>query len=272
MSEIFLRPFSQNHSIREAVISIFLVNPIIKPERFEQLISNGFNDDFHLYEATNAVQIQFKQNANGFSPQPEQQPNIGFRFLGFANGKIGRMLQGTNDLNRTFISYHSFAYTRWNQFLDDYLKYLKIITNFQSDIFVRAVSVHYIDELNWISNSAMDLTKVFNDEAKYMSKAFLESSNTSNFMYSTEKTDSSNCLTMDRLEIKVDNKNNKNIIISHNITKQFNDFENLSTLIDSDQSFFKSSLQDLHNYNKKILSDILNENVKTLINLPTEQL
>ncbi len=270
MSDTFLKPFSQNHSIKEAVISIFLVNPIIKPERFQQLIEGGLKDDFHLYENIGAFNIPVKYLANSVLTQPEPLQNIGFKLLGFKNGKIGKMLQGASELNRTYISYHNLLYERWNEYLNDYLRYLEIVSEFQPDIFIKAVSVHYVDEFIWISGSQMDLNKVFNDKAKYMSKAFLESSNVANFIYSTEKSEQDSGLLIERLEIKVNNKTQKNITISHNITKQFDDFKNLSSLLTTEKSFFTDSLQNLHNYNKQILNDILIEDVKTLIHLPSD--
>lgn len=269
MTETYLKPFAQKHSIREAVISVFLANPIIKPERFEELISGELGVYFHLFENINGVQIQIKPAINGIFPQPRTQPNTGFKFLGFTKGKIGTVLQGINEMDRTFISYHSLAYTRWAEFLESYMSVLNILCNNQEDLFIRGISVHYIDEFTWISDDELDLNKIFNDEAKYMSKAFLESSNTSNFIYTTEKKDG-NCLLFDRLDIKVDNKVTKNIAISHNILKQFDDFKSLSSLLGIDKEFFLDSLQNLHNYNKEILNDILNENVKKLINLPIQ--
>lgn len=267
MSEVLLKPFSQNHSIKEAVITLFLASPIIKPERFQELISKGLSDDFHLYEPVNAVQFQFKATNNGMFPEQQSQPNVGFKFLAFKQGKIGRTLQGVNEVNRTFISYHNFVYERWGGYLTEYLEILKTLVDFHADIFVKAVSVHYIDEFGWISESQLDLTKVFNQDAVYMSKAFLASSNTSNFIFNTEKAEKES-LFFDRLEIKVDNKIKKNISISHNGTMQFDDFKALSSLIDEEKEFFVNSLQSLHEHNKQILRDILNSDIKSLINLP----
>lgn len=269
MTETYLKPFSQKHSIREAVISIFLANPIIKPERFEDLIAGELGTYFHLFENVNGLQIQIKPVANGFSPQSRTQSNTGFKFLGFTKGKIGTVLQGINEMDRTFISYHNLVYTRWAEFLENYMKVLNILSKNQEDLFIKGISVHYIDEFTWVSGDDLDLNKIFNDSAKYMSKAFLDSSNTSNFIYTTEKKDG-DCLLFDRLDIKVDNKITKNIAISHSILKQFDDFKSLSSLLYVDNEFFLNSLQSLHNYNKEILNDILNENVKTLINLPAQ--
>lgn len=55
-----IRPVSGNHSIKEVVITLFLSNPIMKPERYESLIKNEFRDKFHKFEKVNQVQFQFK--------------------------------------------------------------------------------------------------------------------------------------------------------------------------------------------------------------------
>jgi hypothetical protein len=46
MSLEAISPINKDHSIKEAVISLFLANPIIKPERFQKIIENEFKDKF----------------------------------------------------------------------------------------------------------------------------------------------------------------------------------------------------------------------------------
>ena len=58
---IKVRPVREKHSIKEAVITTFLAAPIIKPERFQELISDKFKDVFHQFETLNQVQFQLKQ-------------------------------------------------------------------------------------------------------------------------------------------------------------------------------------------------------------------
>ncbi len=272
MVESFLKPFSSNHSIREAVISVFLATPIIKPERFQKLIQEGFVQDFQLYENVNSVEIELKALTEGAYEQKSQNlGNVGFKFIGFNEGKVSRIIQGVNEKSRTFISYHSFVYKRWDDFLDEYLRFMKILSSVQNDLFINAVSIHYVDQFKWISNSPINLAVVFNDKAKYMSKAFLESTGPTNFIFTTQKNDD-NFVYIDRLEIKIDDKKSRDITISHNITKQLDDFKNLDSLLQGNSEYFMNILAELHKYNKLILSDILNSEVKRLINLPIESI
>ncbi len=275
MIEDLLKPFSTNHSIREAVISVFLVNPLIKPERFQELFESGFSPDFHLYQNLGSLQIQIKQgNASIVQQNAQNLGSTGFQFIGFEKGKISRILQGMNqglnDGTRTFISYHSFSYTRWKEYLNEYLKFIKLLSSFQNDLFINAISIHYVDQFKWISDSPIDLSKVFNDKTRYMSKAFLASTGPTNFIFTTQK-NQDNFLYVDRLEIKIDDQKSNDISISHNITKQLDDIKNLNLLLNNDSSYFNDLLLELHQYNKQILGDILNPEVKDLIKLPAEK-
>lgn len=272
MIENYLKPFSANHSIREAVISVFLVNPIVKPERFQKLIEEGFKQDFHAFEAVGAVEIELKTGIKGVIEQKAQNmTNVGFKFIGFNQGKISRIFQGMNERGRTFISYHSFAYTRWDEYLIEYLKFIKILSEGQGDMFINAVSIHYVDQFRWIPDTPLKLNKVFNDKTRYLSQAFLESSGPTNFVFNTQAI-SGDFVHSDRLEIKVDEKNSKDISISHNMTKRLDDLKNLESLTHGESGYFNDILQELHRANKIILEDILTQEVKELIKLPSKNI
>lgn len=272
MIENYLKPFSSKHSIREAVISVFLANPIIKPERFQKLIENGFfNDEFQAFETVGAVEIELKQGNTGMIEQTAQNmSNVGFKFIGFSQGKVSRILQGVNERGRTFISYHCFSYTRWNDFLDDYLRFIKILSTSQTEMFINAVSIHYIDQFRWVSQSPINLSKIFNNHTRYLSKALLETDGPTNFIFNNQSIVDS-CIHFDRLEIKVDDKNSKDISISHNVTKRLDDLKGLEALCNSEIEYFKHILFELHKGNKILLDDILEKEVKKMINLPSKQ-
>jgi len=52
-----ISPISNEHFIKEVVISLFLANPIIKPERFQQLIETDFKDKFQKFEPLSQVEL-----------------------------------------------------------------------------------------------------------------------------------------------------------------------------------------------------------------------
>ena len=61
-----IQPIKKSHSIREAVISVFLQNPIIKPERFQSLIDGEFKDIFQQFDPLSQVKVQIKSEKGEF--------------------------------------------------------------------------------------------------------------------------------------------------------------------------------------------------------------
>lgn len=259
-----IRTANNNHSIKEAVIAVFLVNPIIKPERFQKLIEGDFANEFHQFETLNQVNVQFK---NEIGKQPdfikELRTNVGFKFSKFNKGKNEKVLQGLNEINRTFISYHSLDYTRWVNFLNEFIHIVKTISNYHRELFVSALSIHYIDEFEWIGKDELDLRTIFNGDGEYLPNEFFNSK-VSNYSLVTEKI-SDGRKYLDRLEIVVESQITHTIRVSHNVTLPLEDVIDLANLINED--FFLDILNKGHLHNKEILHDILRPAIKELINL-----
>jgi uncharacterized protein (TIGR04255 family) len=262
--ETTISPINKDHSIKEAVISLFLASPIIKPERFQQLIENDFKDTFQKFE--NVSQFEFQvQNILGSSPMLNQQvmQNAGFKFLAFDKGNNVKVLQGINEKVRNFVSYHSLNYTRWKQFYEDYSNVISVISKFHPEFFVTAFSLHYIDQFLWISEKGIDLDLVFKKDVNYIPNEFFNSS-VNNYSIITEK-ELDGYINIDRLEINIDRKIRPMISISHNVTRPLNDVIQLKDLLEGDT--FSKILNACHLHNKEILSEILTPEVKDIIKL-----
>lgn len=262
--ETIINPAGKNHSIKEAVISLFLANPIIKPERFQQLIELDFKDRFQKFETINQVELQV-QNPVGGLPTLNQQilSNVGFKFQSFEKGLNVKALQGINERARNFISYHSLDYTRWQSFYSDYLDVIKIVSKFHPELFVTALSLHYIDQFSWISAEPIDLNKLFNKGGNYIPNDFF-SSTVNNYSIVTEKYIDGE-LYVNRLEIKIEHNIRPMITISHNVTQPLKDVVELRELLASEK--FTTILNTSHTHNKEILFDILTFDVKEMIKL-----
>lgn len=264
MSLEAISPINKDHSIKEAVISLFLANPIIKPERFQKLIENELKDKFQKFETVNQFQFEL-QNTVGRTPTLNQQflQNVGFKFLAFDRGENVRVLQGINEKGRNFISFHELDYKRWRSYYDEYINVLKIISKFHPEFFVTAVSLHYIDQFLWNSVEKIDLNLLFDESASYIPKGFFDST-LNNYSIVFEKKIDDNIF-IDRLEIKVDHQIRPMITISHNVTQPLSDITSLSELLES--VMFSKVLNSCHSHNKEILADILTKEVKSKINL-----
>lgn len=264
---INVRPVNEGHSIKEAVISTFLAAPIIKPERFHELINNQFRDTFHQFETINQFQFQIR-NQNGLIENSGTQVlnNRGFKFSAFNNGKLQKVLQAVNEETRSHISYHSLDYKRWNGFFNDYVNYIKTILNFHPNIFINAISLHYIDEFDWIDPKLSDLEDMFDRGCSYISPQFFNSLRTTNIltMERTKQNDPKGKY-LDRIEIKVEPNIRPSILISHNVTEPLPEPIELSSFIDTEQ--FNETMMAAHLHNKNILNCLLKKNIKDLINL-----
>jgi hypothetical protein len=111
-----LKPINKEHSIKEAVIGLFLATPIVKPSRFQELIEKEFSSIFQQFEPLAQFQFQVKPQPGNLNIQPGPQNDVGFKFTSFKKGTPEKILQGFNDSgnSRNFISYHTLNYTRWD--------------------------------------------------------------------------------------------------------------------------------------------------------------
>lgn len=258
-----IKPISDNHSIKEAVISLFLANPIIKPERFEDLIKNDFKEKFQKFEKASQIQFQFKGNHSTIDNfQHQVSENIGFKFQKFEEGKIVRALQGMNEHSRNYISYHSFNYLTWDKFFYDFKEVITILSNFHGELYVNAFSLHYIDEFEWTGESDIDVKKIFNENSTLLPNEFFIC-RLNNYQFTTIKKNEVEYF--DRLEIKVDERPKKFITISHNVVLNYNETMGLNDLINS--SNLKEMLDHAHLLNKNTLTNILTKEVCDLIKL-----
>jgi uncharacterized protein (TIGR04255 family) len=261
-----LIPIRKKHSVKEVVISVFLGNPIIKPQRFHELIKTDFKTEFQKFEPLARVQMSFKGLVGGGveSNEPSIIPNSGFKFTSFSEGETKTVLQSLNDSDRTFISYHSLNYSDWDVFLPEFCRIIGIIANYQKDLFVKAFSLHYVDEFTWVDNdNKIPVKEIFNTQSSILPKQFMESSNNI-FVLTTEKT-KGDFVYHERVEVGVGYKPLPQIIISHNVTRELSDFVELSELIKSSE--FTKMLHLAHSHNKETLADILNAEVCKLIDL-----
>lgn len=261
-----IRPINGNHSIREAVISVFLANPIIKPSRFRELIEADLSGEFQHFENVGNLQLHVKQKDGIIeSSVSEIEKDGGFRFSAFNKGKISKVLQSNNDSKRNFISYHRLDYVDWPEFYANYIKCISAVSNFQKDLFVTAFSLHYIDDFLWVDKeSRIDLSLIINKTSQAIPQNFYTSLST-NYILTTEVSAETGGTIFDRLELNVDSKIKPSITISHNITRPLQDVISLAELRQSDE--FRTELYSAHDRNKGLLKDILTQDVTKLIKL-----
>lgn len=261
-----LKPCSGKHSIKEAVISIFLSDPLNLDE-FADIKLPKISSTTLKVEKITKVEILVDNEAPEVERNRLSEPKIvGIRFVEEDTeneaSSIRKILQGINEDNRNFISYHNFNYYRWNDFFSEYLAYIKVIAERFDDMSASAFSLLYVDEFNWIGDGPIVQNVVFNEDSKHIPKAFFTSSN-GNLSLTTERLfEDSNCL--DRLDISTD-KQSGQIVVSHNLVRILNEGTPLTTLLKLDE--FSKILTWAHNQNKELLLQIFQPEVSRLVNL-----
>jgi len=265
MIKDFIKPINSTHSIKEAVITVFLSNPIVKPERFLKLMdTSGYAEWFQKADNIDGFKIGIRGNKEGLEANsPELKKNIGFRFASFKNGKTDYVLQGLNEDNRTFISFHSLIYDRWKSFCEHYSKVTQELNSIQSEFYVNAISLNYVDSFFWLKESEIDVSEIFVKENELLPNSFFESSNT-NYSLSLEN-NKENKRTLERLIVNVDSNTNNEINVSHVVTTKLADSIDLKDLISTNEIF--DILDQAHINNKSILKKLFNKDVLELINL-----
>ncbi len=257
-----LQPSNREHSVKEAVISLFFDKPIQEPKRFEALINNELAIFFQSYDSQNEVKIQFEGKGSEISHGlPELRKDIGFRFSSFRNGQLATVLQARNESLRQYLSYHTLIYDDWDLFFPDFLKIAEIIGQFQQGIMVQAFSLHYIDEFRWLSKDSVDLSKIFRTDSDYLPQEFFSSILT-NYNLTTVNKDPEY---YSRLDISSVESVGKTISISHNLTRKIDTAVPLASLISSE--LIATVLNHAHINNKNLLLNILNQDVCDLIKL-----
>lgn len=259
-----LIPVSGNHSIKEAVITLFLGSPIMNPETYESLLKDGFNGRYQKFGKVNQLQFQLvgKEEGGIESKSPQLLENIGFRFQKFKDGNLIEALQGVNEQLRNFISFHSLNYNDWDIFFPEFRSVLNTISDFQKNLKVKAFSLHYIDEFSWNDNSDINVDLVFNKQSELLPVEFF---NCKLNNYQITKFKDNKFSYIDRLEIKIDDSQQKSITVSHNLISELESVVELNELINSTN--FEEKLNHAHSINKQVLISLLKKDVCELINL-----
>lgn len=254
---------SERHSIKEAVITFFLANKIFNPKKFSSLMETEFKGTFQQFELVNKLQIKVVPN----SPDIREIENVGFNFVKFEEGRKSYIIQGINEENRTFYSFHALKYTNWKEFISTVQKYVMNLLKIQKGSYIMAYSLNYTDEFYWNDINHFD-AKLILKNSKYIPQNVLDASVLDYNLNLDKKNQENGYNYFDRIAIKFQNKMTQKVIsIGHNIT--FVTDTDPIPLDDAvgDGSDVLKQLKFAHDCNKSFLKDTLTEEVIKRINL-----
>ncbi|KAA6323672.1 hypothetical protein EZS27_026914 [termite gut metagenome] len=260
--KLHLHPVSDKHSIKEAVITFFLASKIIKPESFRVLIEKDLKDSFHLFDEVKQIQVK---PGNNQMPEVREIENTGFKFVGYSfGGKAAHIIQGINEENRSFYSFHTLDYKDWNSFKTQSKEHARILSIHQQGCYILAYGLHYIDEFIWDNSASYNAATIFN-KSDYLPKDAFDSS-ILDYQINMDKK-ANEYIYFDRLAINVSDKmEQKSIVISHNISFMMDkDPQLLDDLLE--EPLLDSKLDFAHQCNKTLLRDLLTDHVCQLIHI-----
>jgi uncharacterized protein (TIGR04255 family) len=257
-----LQPISNGHSIKEANIAVFLDKPIDKLEAFESLKSS-FPTLFNEYNLIGTKKLQLNLEKKDARVVDMEGPT-GFSLeLRDENNRPIRILQGRNDENRLFFSYHTLNYEGWSTFLENFLRIMHAIVEIQDEVYTSGYSLNYVDEFIWLKDE-VNYDFIFYKESRHIPRGLFDSFT---FNYSWIKENEVNDISYyDRLDISTFITDDHPVTrISHNATRMMERSQELSSLIDSKD--LTSLLGHAHDCNKSMLKELLTKEVQKLIKL-----
>lgn len=259
-----LQPFLGGHSINRSTISLYLPQEIIKPEKVFDKISKDeyFSAKYQRRNLIHSRIISFKNDKNSLSIVDEKlnENVVGFVFEQFnINGEIENILTLQNDSNRTFISFETRKYIRWEIFFNRFLQDFTELTS-HHEFYFEALSLTYIDEFIWKSESKIPVEEIFEKNSELINSKFLKSKNGTIVLFSQNEDNNIE----EKTEISFNNELKRVQIIHQHATK-FKDVLDTNNLISKDN--LKNKLDVAHLSNKETLEDLLTQGVKEKINL-----
>lgn len=252
---------SKEHSIKEAVITFFLANRIFHPKKYCSLMENDFREVFQQFELVQKVQLKVTPS----SPQIQEIEDAGFNFIKFDEGKKAYIIQGINEENRNFYSFHCLKYTKWNDFISSVQKYALSLLKIQKGSYIMAYSLNYNDEFYWKDKQCFDASLLFK-QSDYIPKDILKAS-VLDYNLNLDKENDGNSY-FDRIAIKFQDKITQKVIsVGHNVTFiTEHDPIPLDEAVENNSKVLEK-LNYAHSSNKSFLREILQEEVLEKIHL-----
>ncbi len=262
----------EKHSITEAILSIFLLQPLIKPSRFKELLTEGhpLNNRFQHFQiqqslnfsAEIGVNRELKPDLRSTTPQ-----DMGFIMNAFKNGTPEYILTYQTNGPAHVISIHAMQYESWNLFIKDVSIFLNALAQFQQNIFFHTIGLTYIDQFNWLGEDELEMKMIFNENSSYLPPQILENKGEWNYTFGhTMNIPDKLLFEHINLGISTVANNNSLLTLSHNVARGFIENEkelNEKTITDD----IIGEAEYLHTLNKLFLKSCLKEEILLMIGL-----
>ncbi len=258
-----IHTISDNHAIKEAVISFGIMPQIIDPSSYKELLDDGgkLSGLYHKFEPVKLQEVRINTGLN--STTIEKIRDAGFKMISFHNGKTSDIIQGLiQNPRQSAFTFNTVNYRGWTKFRDSSLNSAKIIAEYKKLYKVKNLSLMFIDEF-YFEEDKYDAKLLFNLDSKNLPRGIEDSVFVDYHFNLRRQHDGKDYL--ENVSVKVfDDNHRKTIRIVGNITFPINllPFENVLSSHELIQL-----LDYCYDENKKMLKDILSEDISKKINL-----
>lgn len=260
-----LIPVSGNHSVNRAVITLFLPQVVLKPEKILERVNGEkyFTSKYIRRSPIKTKILKVSSNEKEFSVTDNSiiDPVIGFMLEQFDNnGRIENLIVLKNDkeANKSIITFETRNYSRWMDFYERFLKDFKELTK-GNDFYFEAISLTYIDEFIWNSDDKIPVNEIFEKDSELINSKFLRSKNGTIVLLSQNE----DLNIEEKTEISFNNEI-KRIQIIHQHATRFKELVDVNMLV---FNLIENVLDIAHKSNKETLNGLLKKEIKEKINL-----
>lgn len=260
-----LHTVSQQHSVKEAVISFILTPKLSNFSAYEELVEKGMplHDRYQKFEPIFVKEI--KVEANLQETKVDGINDRGFKILRFEDERVSDIIQAIPQPNQTLLTFNTVNYKGWSEFLPNSMESAKIIANVYSGSKLEGIGVMFIDEFFFEEQSKYNPKEIFNLDSPNLPQSIFDSDRT-DYNLSNHKI-SEGFDYMENISMQLfdeDERGRKIIRITGNIMSYIQPLSFKEVINSSD---LRQYLDFAHDKNKEMLRSILSTDALKMIGL-----
>ena len=171
-----LYTISEQHSVKEAVITFTLTPKITCPSDYESLLVEGASlyGRYHKFEPIVVHEIKNVESRLD-KAEFKRVRKDGFKLLRFDAGKTTNIIQAIPQKNQTLLTFNSVNYSRWQNYLSECLKDAKAISLINRNLLVESLGVMFVDEFYFKEHNKYNPEEIFNLNSPNLPKSIFDS-------------------------------------------------------------------------------------------------
>lgn len=256
-----IQSIKEGHSVKEAVVFFSVTPSIPDPKSYKELIVEGgaLCGKYQRYEPIKNITVHFNQQSA--ETTIEQSQDKGFKLLSFSDGELSGLVQGINQYDKGMFTFNTLKYKDWGSFWNQVKESVSAVVAHYTDYLVRSFGLLYIDEFRAVNPKEFKISQLFDLDSEFVPRT-ISSSNLMDYNLNFRKEEKERQWA-ENLAVIIDN-NKKVVTINNNVTFTIVP-KGIQELVDSD--YLEEFLYFAHKENKKLLKDLLKQDICKMIGL-----